>query len=106
MSKKKKENRVGLGRLLIWKSSDISQAAVQSIVLGYLSLYCTDTLGIAPALVGVLLAASKVADAFTDLFAGWLVDNTNTKLGKGRPYELCIIGVMLCSMGLFMADPG
>lgn len=105
MSKKKKENRIGVGRLLIWKSSDVSQAAVQAIVLGYLSLYCTDTLGIAPAMVGVLLAASKVVDAFTDLFAGWLVDNTNTRLGKGRPYELCIIGVTLCSMGLFMANP-
>lgn len=105
MSKKNNENKVGVGRLLIWKSSDVAQAAVQSIVLGYLSLYCTDMLGIAPAIVGMLLAASKVVDAFTDVFAGWLVDNTHSRFGKGRPYELCILGVMLCSLGLFAANP-
>ena len=108
MTKEKKQrdpNRLGLGRLLAFKSSDVSQAAVQSIVLGYLTLYCTDTLGINPALIGTLLMASKIVDAITDIFAGWLVDNTNTKLGKGRPYELCIIGVMVCSIGLFSASP-
>lgn len=105
--KKKKDdpNRLGVGRLLIWKSSDVSQAAVQSIVLGFLTLYCTDTLGINPAVVGTLLMASKIFDGITDIFAGWLVDNTHTKLGKGRTYELSIIGVTLCSMGLFMARP-
>ncbi len=81
--KKKKDdpNRLGVGRLLIWKSSDVSQAAVQSIVLGFLTLYCTDTLGINPAVVGTLLMASKIFDGITDIFAGWLVDNTHTKLG-------------------------
>ncbi|MFV0362950.1 MAG: MFS transporter [Suipraeoptans sp.] len=108
MTKEKKQrdpNRLGLGRLLAFKSSDVSQAAVQSIVLGFLTLYCTDTLGINAALIGTLLMASKIFDAVTDVFAGWLVDNTNTKLGKGRPYELCIIGVMICSIGLFSASP-
>ncbi|MDO4286062.1 MAG: MFS transporter [Eubacteriales bacterium] len=103
--KTKKADRLGLGRLLAFKSSDVAQAGVQAIVLGYLTLYCTDTLGINPALVGTLLMVSKLIDGVTDLFAGWLVDNTRTKLGKGRPYELCIIGVMICSIALFSADP-
>ncbi|GAA0799825.1 MFS transporter [Faecalicatena orotica] len=108
MTKEKKQknpDKLGLGRLLAFKSSDVAQAGIQAIVLGYLTLYCTDTLAINPALVGTLLMASKIIDAFTDIFAGWLVDNTHTKLGKGRPYELCIIGVMICSIGLFSASP-
>lgn len=104
-TKEKNPNKLGVGRLLLWKSSDVAQATVQAIVLGYLTLYCTDTLGINPAILGTLLLASKIIDGFTDVFAGWLVDNTHTKLGKGRTYELCIIGVTVCSMGLFMASP-
>lgn len=104
-NKKDDPNRLGVGRLLIWKSSDISQASVSAIVLGYLTLYCTDTLGISPVVIGSILLASKIFDGITDIFAGWLVDNTYTKLGRGRTYELCIIGVTLCSLGLFMARP-
>lgn len=102
--KMKNPNKLGVGRLFIWKSSDISQAAVAAIVLGYLTLYCTDTLGIPAALVGTLLLVSKIFDGITDIFAGWIVDNTHTKWGKGRPYEICIVGVMICSLGLFAAN--
>lgn len=104
-TKERDPNKLSVGRLLLWKSSDVSQAAVQAIVLGFLTLYCTDTLGINPAVLGTLLLASKIVDGFTDVFAGWLVDNTHTKLGKGRTYELCIVGVTICSMGLFMGNP-
>lgn len=108
MAREKKQrdpNKLGVGRLLAWKSSDVAQAGVQAIVIGYLTLYCTDTLGINPALVGTLLLASKIIDGITDIFAGWLVDNTHTRFGKGRTYELCIIGVTVCSIGLFSASP-
>lgn len=105
MKKEKNPDKLGVGRLLLWKSSDVAQAGVQAIVLGYLTLYCSDTLGIGTATIGMLLLVSKVFDGATDLVAGWLVDNTHTKLGKGRPYEFCIIGITLCSMGLFAASP-
>ena len=87
-NKKNDPNHLGFGRLMAWKSSDIAMAGLNVIVLGYLSIYCSDTLGIAPAVVGTVLMVSKIIDAFTDIFAGWLVDNTHTKLGKGRPLLL------------------
>lgn len=101
----KDKDKLGFGKLLIYKSSDVSSACVSAIVLSYLTLYCTDTLGINPAVLGTLLMISKIFDAFTDIIAGWLVDNTHTKLGKGRPYEICIIGVTICTLGLFSASP-
>lgn len=99
--RKNDPNRLGFGRLMAWKSSDISAGWVNLIMLNYLSIYCSDTLGIDVGLVGTMLLASKVVDGFTDLFAGWIVDNTHTKLGKARPYELCIIGETLCTILLF-----
>jgi len=95
--KKEKVNdpgRVGAGRLLAWQSRAIS-TSVQAVLIGYLMVYCTNALGMSAALVGTLLMASKIVDGFTDLFAGFLVDRTNTKIGRGRPYEVCILGLWL-----------
>lgn len=98
--KKSKENKVSFGKLLAWSCRSIALGSA-TIVIGYLSMYCTNMMGMSAALVGTLLMASKIFDGVTDLFAGWLVDNTHTKLGKGRPFELCLIGVWVCMYLLF-----
>ncbi len=105
VAKVKDPNKLGLGRLLAYKSSDVAAAAVNFIALQYLTLYCTDTLGLNPAILGTLLMVGKIIDGAVDLFYGWLVDNTKSKLGKGRPYELCILGSTLTSILLFSASP-
>jgi probable glucitol transport protein GutA len=107
MKKKKEydENHLSFGKLLLWKSSDVSAAWVNVIALTYLSVYASDTLGIDIRLVGTLLLASKIIDAITDLFAGILVDNTHTKWGKGRPYEIAIVGETLCTLLMFAVSP-
>lgn len=99
--KKMDSNKVPVGKLFAWPTRDISAGAVALIIAGYFSLYCTDVLGMAPALVGSILMASKIFDGVTDLAAGYFVDNTKSKWGKGRPYELCIIGVWICTYALF-----
>lgn len=105
-AKKNDPNHLGFGRLLAWKSSDISQAWVSMLMLNFLSVYASDTLGVNIGIVGSLLMVSKIVDAFTDLISGWLVDNTHTRWGKGRPYELCIVGMTLSTIGMFSASPG
>ena len=102
-SKTSNPDHVPFGKLVAWAMRPISLGAV-TIITMYLSIYCTDTLGMPAALVGTLLMASKVFDGVTDLCAGWLVDNTNTRWGKGRPYELSIIGVWICMFALFAAS--
>lgn len=102
---KNPDEKLHLGKFLAWKGRDISSSAVQVIVLGYLMLFATDTLGLSPAFVGGLLMISKIINAVTNLFAGFLVDNTNTKWGKGRPYEIAIIGVWVCTVLLFSCPP-
>lgn len=96
----KNPNRIGIGKFMAWQSRGVS-LAVNFLVLGYLSIYLSDTIHMDIKLVGTLLLASKIFDGVTDLFAGYLVDNTNTKWGKARPYELAILGVWLCTWLLF-----
>ena len=104
--KNENENKLPIGKFFAWKSRDISVASITVIVTGYLSIFCTDTLGMKPAIVGTILLLSKLIDMVTDFIAGYLVDNTNTKLGKGRPYELSIIGSWICSILLFSCPTG
>ena len=95
--KEKKKGRIGPVKMFAWQSRAVS-TAIQVVMIGsYLPIYCTNALGMNAALVGTLLMACKIFDGFTDLVAGYIVDNTNTRWGKGRPYEWCIIGLWLCT---------
>lgn len=103
MGKKEKlkdPNKLSIKELLCWQGPGISSSA-SAIMLGYVSLYCSTVLGLSTALMGTLLMASKIVDIFTDMVIGYIVDNTNTKWGRGRPYDLCLIGSWLCTILLF-----
>lgn len=52
-------------------------------------------------LVGTLLLVSKLFDGVTDLVAGFLVDRTNTKLGRARPYDITYALFALFTLFLF-----
>ena len=79
MAKKEKNpKKVGFVRVVAWNSRAISQG-IGLMVLGYLSLYCTDTLKMPAALVGTLLVVSKLLDGVTDVVAGFIVDRTEDR---------------------------
>lgn len=83
MKKEKvKRTKVGAARQICWQSSSISSGCML-MVQGFISIYCTDTMGMPAALVGTLLMVSKIFDGFTDLIAGYVVDNTRSRWGKG-----------------------
>lgn len=84
----------------VWSGRSVA-VAVCTALMGYATFYCTDVVGMNPTLVGVLLMASKIFDGFTDLVVGFVIDRTNTKLGKARPYELAIVLLWLFSVMLF-----
>ncbi|WP_369046250.1 glucuronide transporter [Sinomonas sp. P10A9] len=55
----------------------------------FLLVYYTDVAGIPAAAAGTLFLVVRLFDAFSDLFAGRMVDRTNTKRwGKFRPFIL------------------
>ena len=104
VKKEKNPKAVGLGRMLAWQLRAVS-SGIALMVVGYVSLYCTEVLHLEPALVASLLLVSKLLDGFTDIVAGYIVDRTNTKIGRGRPYELCIIGLWVSAWLMFSASP-
>ena len=88
--------------IFAWPTRTISYA-VGSVMLGYMTLFATDVMGIDAATAGIIFMISKIFDGFTDIVAGYLIDRTHSKLGKGRPYELALIGYWLFAVLLFSA---
>lgn len=96
MSKVKKE--LGLDSQGIQKTmlsyqffgDGISQFALNSIsgLIGMITYFYTDKVGISAAAAGTVLLVSKILDAFTDLVMGKIVDNTKSRFGKARPWML------------------
>lgn len=83
-----------------WSSRGLS-LALNAILIMQLTYYCTDMLGMKPTLIGTLLLASKLFDGVTDLVVGFIIDKTNTKFGKARPYEICILFAWLLTILMF-----
>lgn len=102
---KKADNKVGFGKLVLWNTSAVS-VALSSLVLGFVTIYCTDTLGLEPVIVGAVFASSKILDSVTDLISGFIIDRTNTKWGKGRPYEIFMLFLWLSTWLLFSVPVG
>lgn len=95
------DNKVGLGKLLLWQSSPLSVTVSTLLIDMWIIFYCTDILHLNAGIVGAIFAASKIIDAFTDFAAGFIVDRTNTKMGKGRPYEIFMVLLWISTWLLF-----
>ena len=85
---------------LAWSSRGVANA-INVIMVGYVTFYCTDMLGLNAIVVGGMLVASKIIDAFTDLGIGYIIDRTHTRFGKARPYEIFIVLEWLFTILLF-----
>jgi GPH family glycoside/pentoside/hexuronide:cation symporter len=100
MSKGNSENKLPRGYLPIWSISH-APISVSMVLLMQITFYATEVVGLSPALVGAILMGTKFLDAGTDLVAGYIVDRTNTRWGKGRPFHLFVIPLWISIILLF-----
>ena len=56
----------------------------------YLLFYYTNCAGLAAGAVGFMFVVTKFIDAFTDYMVGAMIDRTDTKMGRYRPWMLLI----------------
>ena len=78
-------------------------STVYSIVGTALNMYFTDVLGLSLSMTGIMLAVTKVWDAVNDPLMGMLVDKTNTRWGKCRPYVFWMSGPMILVTAMLFA---
>jgi len=84
--------RIGIGILSIMFST-------------YLMKFATDVLLIAPAIMGLILAASRLWDAVSDPMVGYLSDNTGSRLGRRRAWLFASAVPMGLGMVMMWSPP-
>ena len=62
------------------------------------SYFTQNVLGLAAAIVGLIATGTRIFDAVTDPLVGFLVDRTNGRFGKFRPYMLVGNIIIWCSL--------
>lgn len=95
-----KNKLVNIGKGFLWSSRSFSLSA-DSMLLTFLTFFCTDTLGLDIGIIGTMLLVAKVVDAITNFIFAYIVDNLHFKSGKGRPYEILILPAWLCTFLMF-----
>ncbi|MBC1742893.1 MFS transporter [Listeria welshimeri] len=68
--------------------SDTASNFVFAMISTYLIYFYTDVFGISAGVVGTLFLVTRCIDAFDGPIFGVLIDRTNTRWGKARPYFL------------------
>lgn len=66
----------------------------------YLLFYYTNVAGLPNAAVGIMFVITKFIDGCTDLMAGVLIDRTDTKWGRYRPW--LFVGAPVLAVGMIM----
>ncbi len=76
---------------------------LQGLLIGEVTYFATNSLGIAAAAISIGMAIKTAIDAVTDLFMGAIVDRTHTKWGKARPWALAGVPMWLLTLLIFAA---
>lgn len=69
----------------------IASASMSYVVTTQLMYCLTNSYAMSATTVGFILLISRVFDGVTDIIAGFIIDKTNTRFGKARPFDLFTI---------------
>ena len=70
------------------------------MVVGYISYFLIGIVGLASVLAGSIVTIMRIWDGVTDPFVGMMVDKTNGKFGKNRPF--IVIGQIIMFVTTFV----
>lgn len=94
-------NKFGYG------TGDFAANMIFGLLSSFVMIYLTNTVGMAPAIVGTLIMVSKFLDGLTDVLFGSIIDRTHTKMGKARPWMFySFIGNSICLILIFATPLG
>lgn len=68
--------------------SDLACNLIWQMISLYLLFFYTDIMQLSAAAISLMFVVTRFVDGITDLLVGYMIDHTNTKWGKSRPYFL------------------
>ncbi|HZH61160.1 MAG TPA: MFS transporter [Metabacillus sp.] len=99
--------KIGLTEKFGYGLGDLASNFVWQAMSIFIVFFYTDVVGIAASVVGTILLFSRVFDGVTDVLMGYVIDRTNSKHGKARPWLLWLcIPFAVSAVLLFMVPNG
>lgn len=80
--------KLGLKESISYGAGDLASNVMWGLISSFLLFFYTDVALIPVAATGTILLVSRVLDAVIDPVIGGLIDRTNTKWGRTKPYIL------------------
>ncbi len=99
-------NRAKLYQLVLFPLNNGATNVYYVLILSYIATFGNNVLGIATVFASVMVTGMRVFDAITDPIIGALMDRTNGKFGKFRPFM--VIGNVIMAVAvivLYMITP-
>ncbi len=107
MEETKKDNKYNEAKwwqIFMFSTSDAATNSVFIAMSLVFLLYCTDYYGLSTLVVGAIMVGTRILDAITDPIIGVMVDRTDTRIGKFRPWIL--MGSLIISISFFIIFQG
>ncbi len=89
------EGKVPVTQKIAYALGDVGCNFVWTTISSFLTIYYTDSVGLGAAMVGTMMLITRLLDGLTDLAMGVVIDKTNTRWGKARPWILWSAPAML-----------
>ncbi|MBP2078026.1 MFS transporter [Oceanobacillus polygoni] len=78
-----------------------------TFIASFITIYMTDTVGISAGIIGTIILVCRIFDGFSDIFMGTVIDNTNSRWGKAKPWVFMTAPVLgLLTFMLFNVPGG
>lgn len=99
-------NRAKLYQLVLFPLNNGATNVYYILILSYISTFGNNVLAIGTIFASIMVTGMRVFDAITDPIIGALMDRTNGKLGKFRPFMIIGNVIMaLSTIALYMLTP-
>ncbi|MGN9055189.1 MFS transporter [Bariatricus sp. HCP28S3_A7] len=99
--------KISMFEKLAYGMSNMGGNICNTAIASFITLYYTDSVGIAAATVGTMLLIARIFDAVSDIVMGTIIDKTDTKWGQARPwFILSIIPFVLSTILVFAVPDG
>ncbi len=79
-------NRLSKKTLFAYGLGDFASNLTNTFMGSYLSIFYTDVVGLAPAIVSLIMIIARIWDAVNDPMFGMIAERTTSKKGRFRPY--------------------
>ncbi|GGP19287.1 MFS transporter [Silvimonas iriomotensis] len=96
------KDKLSLSEKVGYGLGDAGGTIITCLIMNFLTFFYTDIFGITPALVGIIFVALRIFDAISDPLMGILVDRTQSRWGRFRPWQLWgAVPIALCAVLTF-----